>query len=64
MHKVSLSYNVENSSVHPFPALWQTLTLNPMRKDSLERKSVPIDAMLKLIPRKLLNFRMISCKVT
>ena len=63
-YKDSLSYIAENSSVHPFPALWQASTLNPMRRDSLDRKSVPIDAMLNLMLRKLLNFGTISCKVT
>ena len=33
MHKISLGSNIETMFVHHFPALWQTLTLNPMRQN-------------------------------
>ena len=64
MHQVSLSYDVENSSVHPLPALWQTLTLTSMRQHHWTERSSSIDTMLKLILRKLPCFEMISSRVT
>ena len=47
MHKISLSYNAETSSVYPFPVLWQTLVLFSMRQHLWTERSVPIDTMLK-----------------
>ena len=64
MHKVSLSYDVEISSVHCLPALWQTLTLNSMRQHLWTEKSAPIDTILQLLIRKLPCFEGISCKMT
>ena len=33
MYKISLSCNIGTMFVHPFPALWQLLALNPMRQN-------------------------------
>ena len=30
---ISLGCNIETTFVHPFPALWQVLALNPMRQN-------------------------------
>ena len=61
-YKSSLSHNVETMSVHPFPTLWQTVTLGSMKQHLRTEKSVPIDTMLKartqkitLLPRVLIN---------
>ena len=43
----SKGHNVGATFVHPFPALWQTLTLLPMEKNLRTEQSVPIDTMLK-----------------
>ena len=43
----SKGHNVGSTFVHPFPALWQTLTLKPMEKYLRTEQSVPIDTMLK-----------------
>ena len=48
MLKISLSYNVETSSVHPFPVLRQVLALNSMRQNLQTEKFLFIDTMLKV----------------
>ena len=43
----SKGHNVGKTFVHPFSALWQTLTLQHMKKNLRTEQSVPIDTMLK-----------------
>ena len=54
LHNVIMSYNyfskghnVETIFVHPFSALWQTLTLPPMEKISEQSNLFPFTTMLK-----------------
>ena len=56
MHKISLGHYVEKTSVYPFPALWQTLTLSSMKQQLMTEESVPIDIMLKANTQKITPF--------
>ena len=63
-HEISLSHNVETMSVHPFPALWQTLTLDSMKQHLMTEKSVPIDTILKAKPKRSPHSQGFSYKLT
>ena len=63
MHKISLSDDIQTSSVDPFPASWHTLALFSMRQHLWTERFASIGAMLKANTQKITPFQSVLLKI-